>query len=273
MNTYFLSHNCLGDNIANIGAIRFLLNYYENIYFICKKNYYDNLKLLYVDHRIHLIPIDASHETDEYRRILAPIYQQSDMDILVSGYCFTPFFERKITNTKLLNHIKAKHCRIQSRFDFIRIFYEDIGLDLSIFYNYFNIDSSVSSRYLYENIKNYNIIFMHTQCSGDAGNETCRHIFNGIISKYTTSDLSTDYLVICSDHNVYPLTHQYYILVNQYVNLPVAYYIDIIREAKNIYVIDSCFSTIVLPLMNTGRLKTNECQIFHREDGHVIDFP
>ena len=33
---YFLSHNGLGDNITNIGAINFLLNYYETIYFLCK---------------------------------------------------------------------------------------------------------------------------------------------------------------------------------------------------------------------------------------------
>ena len=47
MNAYLLSHNGLGDNLYMIGAVRFLLKYYENIYFLCKDIHYDNVKLFY----------------------------------------------------------------------------------------------------------------------------------------------------------------------------------------------------------------------------------
>ena len=36
---FFLSHNGIGDNITNIGAINFLLQYYNSIYFLCKDIY------------------------------------------------------------------------------------------------------------------------------------------------------------------------------------------------------------------------------------------
>ena len=35
---YFLCHNGLGDIFTMIGAINFLLNYFEEIYFLCKNN-------------------------------------------------------------------------------------------------------------------------------------------------------------------------------------------------------------------------------------------
>ena len=34
MNAYLLSHNGIGDNLYMIGAVRYLLQYYEKMYFI-----------------------------------------------------------------------------------------------------------------------------------------------------------------------------------------------------------------------------------------------
>ena len=44
---YFVSHNGLGDNITNIGAVNFLLQYYEIIHFLCKDDYANNVKHLF----------------------------------------------------------------------------------------------------------------------------------------------------------------------------------------------------------------------------------
>ena len=53
---------------------------------------------------------------------------------------------------------------------------------------------------------------------------------------------------------MYTLENKHYKLANTYINLPVAYYIDIIKNSKEIHVIDSCFSCIVYPLQLSGLL-------------------
>ena len=55
---------------------------------------------------------------------------------------------------------------------------------------------------------------------------------------------------------MYAIENIQYKLANNYINLPVAYYIDIIKNSKDIHVIDSCFSCIVYPLQLAGLLNS-----------------
>ena len=55
---FFLSHNGIGDNITNIGAINFLLQYYNSIYFLCKDIYEENVKLLFNNKKLITIPFN-----------------------------------------------------------------------------------------------------------------------------------------------------------------------------------------------------------------------
>ena len=59
-----------------------------------------------------------------------------------------------------------------------------------------------------------------------------------------------DYIIICADFNAYNTTDINYNLAAKYVNIPVVYYIDIIKNAERIHIVDSCFSCIVIPLLN-----------------------
>jgi len=57
---FFLGHNGLGDNITMNGAINFLLNYFEEIYFLCKNIHQENVKLYIIINLLllfHLIQI------------------------------------------------------------------------------------------------------------------------------------------------------------------------------------------------------------------------
>ena len=129
-------------------------------------------------------------------------------------------------------------------------FYYDIGLDLSIYYDYFDIPSSLASNKYYDTLKNYNIIFLHTKSS-------VREIdLSNIINKYIDN---SNYIIICANKNVYPPDHEHYQLSETFVNIEVAYYIDVIKNAKEIHVIDSCFSCIVHPLHKTNKL--DECDV------------
>jgi hypothetical protein len=136
----------------------------------------------------------------------------------------------------------------------IQDFYKNIGLDLSIYYEYFDIPSV--STPISNITEEYNIIFAHTKASD-------REIqIPDVIAKYTDDENT---IIICANRNVYPTNHSKYQLANQYINIPIAHYIDIIKQATEIHVIDSCFSCIVYPLQQTNRLSAKTVKIYDRE--------
>jgi hypothetical protein len=165
INCYFLGHNGLGDNITNISAINYLLNFYTKIYFLCKDIYLENLKIIYDNPNIILIPFDHKNEQKECFKILRPEYKKKNIDILISGFCHKTHFRSKIQNHLLKNRIKNNDFNIDNKYIHIKNFYEDINLDLSIYYNYFNINSCEYSQQLYKNIQKYKIVFIHTLAS------------------------------------------------------------------------------------------------------------
>jgi len=251
-NAYFLSHNGLGDNITNIGAINFLLQYYENIYFLCKDIYNENVKLLFYNRSVITIPFNSNNELNECKQIIKNISQEND--IFISGRVHKNYTKSRITHPELIKYIQGDK-GYDIKYQHIRNFYYDIGLDLSIYYNYFNIESSDLSIYYYSQIKKYKIIFTHTKASNREIN------IDDIINKYKQDE---EYIIICANKNVYEKTNEKYHLCEKYVNIYVAHYIDIIKNAHIIHVIDSCFSCIVLPLLKTNQINTTDCNIIDR---------
>jgi len=251
---YFISHNGLGDNITNISAVLFLLQYYNTIHFFCKKIHCENIKLLFGNkiNNIILVPLYTQDENSEFVRILNSNNIQNNSDIFVSGG-YKLHFKSKISHPDLLKYIKNNdYSNIHGH---IHMFYDDIGLDLSIYYNYFNIESTKLSIEYYENIKKYNIIFLHTKASNNEIN------LSQIVDKYINEE---DKLIICANKNMYTINHDKYELANKYINLLVAYYIDIILNSLEIHVIDSAFSCIIYPLNVKKKLYAKNIQIYSR---------
>ena len=226
MEAIFLSHNGLGDNITSISAINFLLNYYSKIYFLCKDKHANNCRLL---------------------------YNNLNVDILICG-AHKNYLKTKITNNNFLNYIPNDE-NYKIDYDFIGDFYRDINLDLKIYYNNFKINSCKESLELYNQVKDYNIYFTHTQASDmkiDISNYTNEYYNNN------------DWLIICANENVYNISSYKYSLAEKFINIPIAYYIDIILNAKKIYVINSCFSCIIYPMKNMNLLNTDSVNIYNR---------
>ena len=253
-----LSHNMLGDNITNIGSINFLTNYYNTIYFICKDVYFENVNLLFhnkiINKNIVLVPFKSDNEKENCKTIILDFMKNNLTDIFISGHDHTPYLKSRITHPKLLTYVQNDN-GYTIEWKHIHDFYYDIGLDLSIYYNYFDIDSSKESKEYFENIKKYNIIFLHTKSSQQELS------LKNIIDKYVNLE---DSLIICANKNAYENTHNKYELANKYVNLLVPYYIDIIFNAFEIHVVDSCFSCIIHPLNITKKLKAHSVNIYDR---------
>ena len=237
VNCYFLGHLGLGDNITNSSAVNYLLQYYNTIYFLCKDNYEENVKLLFQNKRIITIPVKSIEDATNI------INSNINNDRFISGFDY-PSLETKTFlkfNDKIVYEIDFQH---------IEKFYKDNQLSLSVYYNYFNIPPSEVDITL---LLNYKIIFLHTQGSN-------RQIDLTII--INTYKFNENYILICANQNVYNPSEQHYLLANKYVNLLVCNYIDIIKNANLIYVIDSCFSCIVYPLMKMDKLKAEEVIIY-----------
>ena len=255
---YFLSHNGLGDNITCISAIYFLLEYYNTIYFLCKDIYNENIKLLFeneiINKNIITVPFNSNNEFSNCRTIITNAMTNANTDIFISGLCHTSYLKPRITHPDLLKY-KQNDGEYSIEWSHIKDFYYNIGLDLSIYYNYFHINSSNLSKEYFENIKQYNIIFLHTKSSNREIN------LNYITEKYINDE---DKIIICANKNVYTTNNYKYDIANKYINIYIAYYIDIILNSSEIHVIDSCFSCIIHPLNITNKLKAQSINIYNR---------
>lgn len=247
---YFISHNGLGDNITNIGAVRFLLRYYDRIYFLCKDIYEKNIEYLFADNSVIPVPFNIKNEFADIQRIMKNV---TNCDIFVSGM-HKEYIQTKITHPELLSY-KRNDKKYTVDFSHIRSFYYGIGLDLSIYYEYFDIKSTPESIKYYDQIKSFKIIFIHSKSSTGEIN------FNDVYEKYKNNK---EYLMICVNKNMYNNDHPFYKIAETYVNLPVAWYIDIIKKANLIYTINSCFSCIIYPLVMTNQIEKNKVSIVLR---------
>lgn len=270
MNAYLLSHTGLGDNLYMTGAVRYLLQYYEKIYFICKDIHYDNVKLFYKNNdNVIIVPIDSKNEFADCKKIINDsVYEKND--VLISG-CHKGYLKSKITNTKLL-HRKKEEKRYSIDYDtltsnnysFIEDFYNDNNLDLNIFFDYYDLPITIESQKYYQMFTKYNkIIFIHSRASNMKLN------FPNLLKK-NVMDPST--IMVCADENVYASTKQSneaqlekFNLCSSMVNIPLLYYLDLIKNCHEIYIIDSCFTGIILPLVITNKLKAETVRIIQRD--------
>ena len=271
MNAYLLSHNGLGDNLFMIGAVRFLLQYYDNIYFMCNDKYYDNVKLFYKNNNnVVIVSINTKNELSSIQKILnQSIYEKND--VLISGFVYTKNLKKsKITNPKLLQRISGKKrytidydTLTTLNYSFIENFYLDINLDLNIFFEFFELPITIESQSYYNSLSNYDkIIFIHSKAS--TGTLDFSKVYKKNVMKPNT-------IMICADHNVYASTKELnkkqaekYDICNNMVNIPVIYYLNIIKKCDEIYIIDSCFTGIVLPLLKTHKLRATIIRIIKR---------
>lgn len=259
---YYLSHNGLGDNILAIGALRFLQKYYEKIYFLCVNVHKDNVRRL-IGPNIIIIAFEPQHEILSCMHILnqAPGYA----DIYVSGACFTPYLSSRIRHPEITSRVKddkdyaSRFPYFTQRADpdywFLKDFYHCNNLDLSVCFEYFDIDSSEKSLELLNLASPFKIVFCHTKSSDGELDLSAE------LKDYRHND---DYIIINPNKNTYYKDEKHFSVAESYINQIVGDYIDVVKNASHIYVVNSSFASIVLPLLVTDRLKTKDVKIIMR---------
>jgi hypothetical protein len=193
----------------------------------------------------------------------------------------THFLKNNIYNT-YQNRYKIEYDTLTSNnYSFIDEFYRDAKLNLNVFYNYFKIPETIESVELFNTVKQYNIIFIQLKSS-------CGKSLNieNLLKKYLF-DKNT--ILLCNDINLYDkkineleISHDNInqdilddIIVKRklaevFVYNKLIYYYDTIINSNEIYIIDSCFIGIILPLLKLNKLKSNKVRIILRDIAHKI---
>lgn len=271
MNACLVSHNGMGDNLYMVGALHYLKQFYNKMYFLCKKKYYDNVVLFFDDPKIICVPFDETNENASVRMIISAHYLVND--VFVCGDCHTSQLKSKITNPRLIAELKqlnhdAKYTidfdTITSKnYNFIEGFYKDIHLSLAHFYDYFHLPTTNEATKLYDDVKNYYIVFIQSDSSNGKTLNTSR-----LLKKYLHND---NVILICNDKNLYDIPnktetiHNKFKLCNQFVCNKLIHYTTLIKNSDEIYIIDSCFVGIVLQYVKKNILKANPVRIIKRE--------
>ena len=267
MDAYLVSHNGMGDNLYMVGALNFIKQFYKNVYFLCKNKYYENVRLFFDDKsNIICLPFNEENEFASIKTILNhDKYANKNIDILVCGF-HKDYLNSKITNVDFLNYPKIdKNYTIDyppitsnGIYSFIENFYKDINLNLTYFYEYFYLAETEISKQLFNDVSKYYLVFIQATCSDGASLN-----ISNLTKKYINDD---KVLLICTDKNLYNKDNEKYYIAQKFVFNNLVNYVDTIKNSDEIYLIDSCFLGIVLPLLKTNQLKTKNVRIIFRWD-------
>jgi hypothetical protein len=237
MKECFVSSHCgLGDSINMIPAIRYLLTKYDKINLTVKNIFLENIKLFYTDvlDKICLIPLHSPPL--EYNEVSNLIIKYNNIDMYLGGL----HFDRLGRGSSSIHN---------PNISVPRGFYNDMNLSFDELYlskKWFNY-SSVVDKTILEKCKKYNIIFVHKETS----TQTTSLIYKKIKDKIELDEI----LIIDEGTNYYNSnSSEKFELAQYFIKKPIAYYIEIFKEAKEIYVTDSCLFCICLQLSNLKAL-------------------
>ena len=185
----------------------------------------------------------------------------NNIDVFVSGHIFTKKIKSRVLNQNLLKYVRDNK-NYSLEYSHIVKFYNDIKLDLSIYYEYFDIPDTIISRDSYDKIKHLKIVFTHTKASNMEIN---------IMDKLDVYIKDPNYIVICANQNVYNKDNMYYNLASEYINMPIVNYRDIIINANKLYLINSCFSCILIPYKVLNKLNAEEIILYSRSGKEIVE--
>lgn len=283
----FIGHNGMGDNLNMIGAVRFLLPFYQKVYFVVKIQYVDRVSPFLKDSNVNFLKmvIDApAKESELINGIVRTFKEKPNTDLFITG-CWRNVSKEIIRNKAFIeardkfkksmenkNVLTFDHDMLtQKDYYFLPQFYENLGLHFNIYFEYFDFPAGVNSEKLYDSVKHYkNIIFMQNKSS-------CGRMLsiNNLLQKYLNDP---DAILISNDENIYEKydsissnkdeNDKKKQLVQPFVLGNIVDYKDVIMNSTEIYIIDSCLVSVIIPLFKANKLKAHTLRIINRNRLH-----
>lgn len=270
-NVYFVPPAGIGDLISMRSAVYFLSLLYNTVYVFHKSFISKNAIELYSHlNNVQMIPINMENINKD---INAKKYVNGTTfycinkinkidDIIISIPTYFKYIKNRITHPQLLNYKPFYHKNNECIYKNVQEFYKNIHLDNNIYYDFFNIPNTPTSIELYNKIKHYKIIFIHTISQ----NKTII-----IPNKYLKDANDENTIIINPDKNYYnPSDIIKYELAQSILNNSVMSLITIIKNAHKIYVINSCFSCMIYPLSVKNELAAKHIIVFNRETSRKV---
>jgi hypothetical protein len=236
----FLGHLGLGDQIWLSGAVRYIAKNYDYLEVICKTRNLSILRMLYSD---------------------TPTIKIIDMGLGTYSYSVYPTETQKgelqISLDKYVHVYECgyyKHTALDfNENDIPGAFYDDLGIHRSVRYTHFSIPPIPQSKSLYESIKTQPYIFVQTASSED-------------VTSIISWDIN-DVLTIDPNINQYSPNHRWYALADTFVNKSFLYYVDTIKHATELHLVNSSFYTLASQISPLDA-KVKLC--YDRKTGSII---
>lgn len=265
-NAVIVCHQGIGDIIAMSGAIIYLTKFYEKMDFICKDKNIKHIKTFFESYDINFVTINHNFEFEETYNKVLDYYNNTMYDIYISGCCFNYLKEYKRITINIekyenpqLNKIKGYNIN-EYIYNMITSFYDDIKLSIDICCDYFPFTSNEKSQNIYKLVSNYYIIFIQLNSSDNK-----KLNISNLLNKYLKDENS---ILICNDENLYEENNIKYNICQNFICKDFINYYDTIINSNEIYIIDSCFSCLIMPLIIQNKIITHKIKIINRNNSH-----
>lgn len=242
---FLLQHLGMGDHLTCCGMTRYLSTLYDEVLLVCKNKNLNNLKELYSnDKNIIFYVVDNDNE-------ISPRY----------GFDINKFNEI----TKDYDKYLCGYHNINKNVSFHNLpfcFYEQLNIDTDILWEYFNVPDISNSNYLFNQVKNYKLIFIHNSSSNGV-------LFDELtIIKSMNIDID-NYLIINPCNNFYNNDDEIkYNLCESIKNQSIISYKKIIENSDFIFLSDSSFFCLSMNL----DLKTNNNYLIKRKSNSYSNY-
>jgi hypothetical protein len=243
---FVLTHLMLGDHICMIGAVRYLATQYDSVTVVCKDVYKSNIEKIYKDDpSIEFYVVRNDHEIGVNWGLSKEKFEQitEGYDVFTCGHHWgNPY--RKSEDLKMYS-IYDTVSPYREYYDAPFDFYDHMGLDRSVFWDYFHIaeqDEDLFIKYL----QNISYVFVHYSSS-----TTTKFDIAKVENLFKLNKLDTLFINPCE--NVYNEHDAFFDIAQKLINYPIAYYKTVIEKASKIIVTDSCFFCMAIALKTDAR--------------------
>jgi len=255
----FCSHMGLGDALLNVGIINLLLKFYETVHYFCKKEYVYNISTIFENKPVHLVPVGNFEDQDILSQITVFNFNTTDC-ILAGGMKNIHPSLKSIVRNEHFNEYKrlfGTNDNGQTLYAHLSYIHSDVGVKWDVCLKYYDVHIPPESMLYYQKIQQYTIVFIH-----EIASTTSTVDFSNIINQHINLP---NYVIICSNRNVYAAEHPMHAVAQSFVDLPFMFYYDTLRNATDIHTVDSCFSCIPIILKYMNAISPRTFVIYARD--------
>lgn len=219
---FILNHLGHGDMLTTNGLVRYYSTIFDEVVVPCIKTFIPSMELVYADDpTIKLMPVDSWAAISPERGLPMSEFNKITAgfdEVILTGCNRNPFYGGHMLSTGRGNRAFAlPFC-----------FYHDVGVDKTVMWEYFHVAECKKAIQIYNDVysicKNkYIMIQINTS---DTNNIIPINIIENKLKIK-----KDEFLIIDINNNIYSPEDKYYALAQEFVNLPLIYYSELLKHS------------------------------------------